>query len=57
MKCSECGEEMVTGSLEVHQQTHHGVEEGGIRQWETSPPVGEPQTYRMAFPNLGGPWA
>ena len=38
MKCSKCGEEMVTKLLEVHKQTHHGVEEGGIRQWETSPP-------------------
>ena len=40
VKCSECSEEMAKGSLEVHQQTHHAVEDGGIRQWETSPPDG-----------------
>ena len=54
VKCSECGKEMVTGSLEVHQQTHHGVEDGGIRQWGVLPPDGEPQTYSMAFLNVGG---
>ena len=54
VKCSEHGEEMVKGLLEVHQQTHHAVEYGGIRQWDTSPPDGEPRTYRMSFPNLGG---
>ena len=26
VKCSEHGEEMVKGLLEVHQQTHHAVE-------------------------------
>ena len=42
VKCSECGDEMVKGLLEVHHQTHHGVEEGRIRQWDISPPDGEP---------------
>ena len=53
----DCGDEIVTGSLEVHQQKHHGVEEGGIRQWETSPQDGDLQTYRMDLPNMGVPWA
>ena len=48
-------EELVAGSLAVHRQTQHGVDAGGINQWETPPPDGDPQTYRMEFQNTAGP--
>ena len=42
------------GSLTVHKQTQHGKSEGGRRKLDTTAPGGEPQTYKMAFPNAGG---
>ena len=42
MQCSECGEEMLFGSLEVHIQKQHGKEEGGRRHWGTTASGREP---------------
>ena len=54
VKCSECGEEMAMGFLEVHQHTQHMKAEGVRRHWSTTAPGGEPQTYKMAFPTARG---
>ena len=49
VQCLECGEEMLMGLLEVHQQTQHGKASGGRRHWVTMAPGGDPPTYNMAF--------
>ena len=54
VKCSECGEEIVVGYLEVHKQTQHGKSALGRLKWETTSPEREPKTYRMEFPTTGG---
>ena len=53
VQCSECGEEMAMGLMAVHQQTNHKNAEGGGRNWVTTPPGGEPRTYKMYFPTVG----
>ena len=40
VKCSDCGEEMAMGSLEVYRKNKHGREAGGRRKWDTSKPEG-----------------
>ena len=42
VKCPCCGEYMAEGFLEVHCQTHHGVDTGGRKQWDTPPLDGDP---------------
>ena len=39
-QCSEFGADLVEGLLEVHWQTHHGVDKGlgGEEKWETPHP-------------------
>ena len=44
VKCSECGEDMALGFLEVQLQTNHGKVTGGIRHWVTRYPVRDPHT-------------
>ena len=55
VQCLECGEETALGLLVVHLQTRHGKAEGGRRNWGTTVPGGEPQTYKMDFPTAGVP--
>ena len=54
-QCTECREELVIRLLAGHIKTKHGREEEGIRRWEAMAPSGYPHTYRMDFPNAGGP--
>ena len=50
----ECGEEMMSGSMEGHIKTQH-VQAAEERWSCTTSAMGEePQTYRMAFPDKGG---
>ena len=49
VKCTECGDKMVVGSLAVHLQMQHEKKVSVIRNWETTTPVMEPHTYRMDF--------
>ena len=55
-QCLYCVEEMVAGSLAVHQQTQHGVDLGGKRQWEILTTDGYPQMYQVSFSTAAGPW-
>ena len=53
--CGECREILAVVSLSSHLMTQHGREEGRRRQW-TTPAVGRgPQSYKMSFPEKGGP--
>ena len=47
---------LVAGLLDVHRQTHHGVDAEGRNQWETPYPDGEPQMYWVSLPTAAGPW-
>ena len=47
---------MAAGLLAVHQETHHGVDSGGSRKWETLPSDAEPRKYRVSFPTVVGLW-
>ena len=42
VQCSECGEEMEFGFLEVHLQMHHGKEAVWKKNWRTTAPGGDP---------------
>ena len=55
VQCLECGEKIILGSLEVHQQTQHGKAAGGRRNWGTMSPGREPRTYNMDLPRAGNP--
>ena len=46
---------MAFGSLASHSMPQHGQATEELWSWETSAMVGDPQTYRMAFPIQGGP--
>ena len=54
MQCSGCGEEMVMVSMAVHQHTHHSKAAVGRKQWLTTAPGRDSQTYKMYFPITGG---
>ena len=43
------------GLMAGHMRTQHGWVMEGRRSWAPTPPCEEPQTYRMAFLNAGGP--
>ena len=45
---------MVAESLASHRMTQHGQATAEQWIWEASATVGEPQTYRLAFPTKGG---
>ena len=46
---------MVMGLLEVHQHMQHVKAAVGQNHLVTTAPGGEPITYKIAFPNAGGP--
>ena len=55
VQCMDCGDDMMTGLMAVHQKNQHDVDSGDRRQQETPPPYGEPQTHHMSFPATSGP--
>ena len=55
VQCGEYRKEMAAGSLASHRVTQHGRAAEEQLIWDASATGGEPQTYRMAFPNKGGP--
>ena len=46
---------MELGKIELNLQTQYGKATDGRRNWITTPPGGEPCTYRVAFPTARGP--
>ena len=55
VQCRECREEMVSGLMAGHMKTHHWPEAEEIWSWTTLAMGEEKRTYRMAFPDKGGP--
>ena len=53
--CRECGEMLAVGSLSSHLMTQDGRVAGRRRQWTTPAADRGAQSYRMSFPEKGGP--
>ena len=53
--CGACGELLVTGSLTSHLMNQHGRVAEIRRQWRTPAAGSGPQTFRLTFPEKGGP--
>ena len=55
VSCGECGEMLAVGSLLSHLMTQHERAAGRRQQWTTPAAVRGPQSYRISFPEKGGP--
>ena len=55
LHCRDCGEEMAVGSLAGHRMTQHGKAAEERCSLKTLATGEDPRTYRMAFPDKGGP--
>ena len=56
IECVECGELLAVGSMSSHLMTRHGKSAARRQLW-TPQADGGPRTYKMSFPEKGGPRA